>query len=212
MAQQLHAQLLTTAARGILRPLGLRQRGRSRIWLDDHGWWLVVVEFQPSSWSKGSYLNVGAMWLWQEKDYFSFDDGCRVAGFSAFIDEAQFAPIADNLSRRAAEEVGRYRLRYPSIDDTAQLLAARSPMGFWDTFHAAMACGLSGNVVAARRFFEEVAATDDPRNWAQVAAALAREYSQELSDLAGFRDRIKEVIFRERCLLKLGDLTDIEFE
>ena len=25
-----------------------------------------VVEFQPSSWTRGSYLNVGAMWLWRD--------------------------------------------------------------------------------------------------------------------------------------------------
>src|SRR5690242_5082457 len=27
------------AAREVLRPLGLVQKGRSRTWLDDHGWW-----------------------------------------------------------------------------------------------------------------------------------------------------------------------------
>src|SRR5256885_11111558 len=55
-----HSKLITAAAREILRPLGLFQKGRSRVWLDDQGWWLGVVEFQPSDWSKGSYLNVGA--------------------------------------------------------------------------------------------------------------------------------------------------------
>jgi hypothetical protein len=44
----------------VLTPLGLTQRGRSRLWLDDHGWWLIVVEFQPSAWSRGSHLNVSA--------------------------------------------------------------------------------------------------------------------------------------------------------
>ena len=28
----------------MLGPLGLRQKGRSRVWLDDHGWWLIAVE------------------------------------------------------------------------------------------------------------------------------------------------------------------------
>jgi hypothetical protein len=30
------------------------QKGRSRIWLDDHGWWIAVVEFQPSDWARRS--------------------------------------------------------------------------------------------------------------------------------------------------------------
>jgi hypothetical protein len=81
-----HTRLLTAAARGILRPLGLRQKGRSRTWLDDRGWWVGVVEFQSSSWSKGRYLNVGGMWLWHEhgRDV-HFDVGHRVDG-AGFIE------------------------------------------------------------------------------------------------------------------------------
>lgn len=57
-----HNKILNAAAREVLRPLGFRQRGRSRMWFEDRGWWLVLVEFQPSQWSRGSYLNVGPMW------------------------------------------------------------------------------------------------------------------------------------------------------
>src|SRR5687767_4381931 len=80
MAEQtpIHSTLITAAAREILRPMGLFQKGRSRTWLDDQGWWVCVVEFQPSSWSRGSYLNVGCMWLWGVKDYISFDEGYRI--------------------------------------------------------------------------------------------------------------------------------------
>ena len=59
-AQPIHTKIITQAAREILRPKGLVQIGRSRLWTDDHGWWLINVEFQPSGVSKGSYLNVGA--------------------------------------------------------------------------------------------------------------------------------------------------------
>jgi hypothetical protein len=190
--------------------LGLRQRGRSRLWLDDHGWWLVLVEFQLSSWSKGSYLNAGAMWLWYEKDYFSFDDGYRVEGFAPFEDEAQFSRVAEGLARRAAEEVRRYRSLYPSVHAAALHLAAKSH-GFWSTFHTAVACGLSHNKVDAMRFFEEVAGTDDDRDWAQAAACLAREYATELEDPAGFRHRIREVVLRTRRLLRLEEMADIRF-
>ncbi|MDG5809477.1 hypothetical protein P9869_44140 [Streptomyces ossamyceticus] len=40
-------RIITSAARESLKPLGLAQRGRSRLWIDDHGWWLGVVEFTP---------------------------------------------------------------------------------------------------------------------------------------------------------------------
>src|SRR4051794_39139422 len=106
-SQPLHSKLLTAAAREVLGPMGLVQIGRSRIWLDDQTWWLCAVEFQPSSWSRGTYLNVGCCWLWHVKDYVSFDLGNRVAdaGYTAFKNEAQFAAAARKYAQRAAIEV-----------------------------------------------------------------------------------------------------------
>jgi hypothetical protein len=204
-----HTRLLTMAARRTLRPLGLCQRGRSRLWLDDQGWWLVVVEFQPSSWSKGSYLNVGAMWLWYEKDYFSFDDGHRVEDFAPFEDEAQFFPIAEGLARRAAQEVMRYRALYPSVHAAAQHLAAKHPKSFWGLprcggMWSFWQCG------RCRGFFAEIAGTDDRRDWAQAAASLADAYASTLEDLITFRRRFKEVVSRARRLLRLEELADIK--
>ncbi|MBN8927928.1 MAG: hypothetical protein J0H19_15045 [Rhodospirillales bacterium] len=182
------------------------------MWLADHGWWVAVVEFQPSGWSKGSYLNVGAMWLWFEKDYFSFDYGSRVEDFAPYEDEAQFAPLAGDLADRAAGEVARLRSHFPSVTATAQQLAAKSPMGFWDRFNAGVACALAGDTAAARRFLGEVAGTDDRRDWAQAAASLAREYSLAVADVAGFRRRIEVVVHRARELLRLPGVTNLALD
>jgi hypothetical protein len=99
-----HNKVLGAAARDALGPLGLTQKGRSRTWLDDHGWYVVVVEFQPSAWSKGSYLNVAAMWLWKPKDDLSFDyggrGGSRVSEFER-ADRGEWREIAANLAAMA---------------------------------------------------------------------------------------------------------------
>jgi len=212
VAQPPHSKLLTAAARRILHPLGLFQRGRSRTWLDDHGWWLGVVEFQPSGWDKGSYLNVGAMWLWFEKDYFSINHGYRVENFATFQDETQFAPLAENLAIRAAEEVARLRSLFPSVHSAARQLAAKPLMGFWDCFHAGVACGLSGDTAQAGRFFDKVAGTDDKQDWVQVVVSLAREYSRALTDLPAFRRRIEGVIRRAREMLRLPQIAAVGLE
>jgi hypothetical protein len=149
------------------------------------------------------------MWLWLEKDYFSFDYGYRVEDFAQFEDDAQFASIAENLAQRAAEEVGRLRSLFTSLRSTAGHLAAKSPRGFWDSFHAGVGCGLVGELDEARRFFGDVVNTDDVRDWAQAAALLAREYSAALADVAGFRARIASVIHRTRDLMKLPEVKDI---
>jgi hypothetical protein len=80
----------------VLRPLGLQRKGRSRVWFDDHGWWVGVVGFQPSRFSRGSYLNVGAMWLWSGNSHVTDQVGVRVrrAPFVSYESDAQFAPEA----------------------------------------------------------------------------------------------------------------------
>src|SRR5690349_3307368 len=80
--------ILTRAAREVLRPMGLVQKGRSRVWLDDHGWWVIVVEFQPSGFGVASYLNVGICWLWDfSKDHWHFDVGNRIPGAGASFED-----------------------------------------------------------------------------------------------------------------------------
>src|SRR5215469_14680409 len=68
-----HSKIIAQAAKESVEPLGIFQMGRSRTWIDDLGWWIVVIEFQPSGFSNGAYLNVAAMWLWHEEDHFTFD-------------------------------------------------------------------------------------------------------------------------------------------
>src|SRR5256885_16246715 len=63
-ARSPHGSIINRVARAALTPLSLRRKGQSRFWHDDYGWRAFLVEFQPSSWSKGTYCNVGAMWLW----------------------------------------------------------------------------------------------------------------------------------------------------
>jgi hypothetical protein len=106
-----HSTLITAAARDALRQLGLSRKGRSRTWLDDQGWWLGVVEFQPSSWSRGTYLNVGVNWLWNVKDYITFDVGGRVA----FPQSQQFLELkSEEQFKDAVRELANGRRRADS--------------------------------------------------------------------------------------------------
>jgi len=63
-----------------------------RQWLGDHGWWLINVEFQASSWSVGSYLNVGLQYLWTVTDHRSFghaDPRVPIPGCGQFASNGQ---------------------------------------------------------------------------------------------------------------------------
>ena len=142
MARELaHSRLIASAAREVLAPLGLHRRGRSRTWFDDRVWWLGVVAFQPSGFSRGSYLNVGATWLWGGKDYVSYDAGGRVghAPFVSYENDEQFAPEARRLAGIAAAEVAELRAAFPTVSAAADYLFANAHINGWPRFNAAIA-------------------------------------------------------------------------
>jgi hypothetical protein len=173
---------------------------------------MIAIEFQPSGWSKGSCLNVGAMWLWYEKDFWSFDEGYRVEEFVEFKSEDQFAPLADRLAKRAAEEVLRYRSMFASVRDVAAVLSARQPScGSWPCFHAGVACGLVGQAGLAKVFLSRVTAGKHAPDWEQALAELAARYVAMLDDITAFRECMTGVVKRTRVLLKLDDTREIRF-
>lgn len=201
--EQTHSKLLTAAARQFLGTLGVRQKGRSRTWLDDNGWWLCIVEFQPSGFSRGSYLNVGCMWLWHETDFLSFDEGHRVENFVPFINSDQFVMVAQEFAQRAADEVQRYRTLFATVSDVADYYIKRKPSAFWSSFHAGVACGLVGRVSASRRFFEQVLESSEDLDWVKSAQAEAAALNAVLDDIDTFRQRVWDQVNRTRELLKL---------
>lgn len=215
--QHPHTKLLNAAAREVLGPLGLAQKGRSRTWLDDRGWWLGVVEFQPSSWSRGSYLNVGVNWLWEPKTHLSFDFGVpgSVSGqgqFVQYLDDEQFTPLARQLATEAAREVDRYRGLFPTVEAAASVLVeaqeGRAP-SFLQAIDAGIALGLAGNAVAARRMFARFLAICrapgvEPSDSQVARCERVRLLDRLVSDRAEFAVHVLRAVSVGRKLLKLG--------
>ncbi|WP_433204112.1 hypothetical protein ACQP00_35325 [Dactylosporangium sp. CS-047395] len=219
------APLITAAARDALQPLGLRQRGRSRLWFDDRGWWLILVEFQPSSWNQGTYLNVGAMWLWPPRNVWTFDEGGRLrwqpdgayfaatepgrtgaTEFLAFDGDEQFAQdlrlVADVARRRTLELREQLRDLPAVVDHLTRGSAVSGADPRWRALHRGVAAGLNGDEAMAGHHFSQVAAGDlDP----PYVIALARQ-AAELRALAGdppaFRARIEQDVEATRRNLK----------
>jgi len=208
-----HSKLIAAAARNVLGPIGLFQKGRSRTWLDDHGWWICVVEFQPSSWSRGSYLNVGCTWLWHVNDCLSFDEGGRVEPFSRFRDESQCELVANSLAEQAANEIIRYRKLFPNVHQVCAHYLQRWPDGFWPSFHAAVACALAGEADQARRLFKQVTdSKEDSRDWVISAQADATQLSLIANDIEHIRHVVTERVQKSRELQKLPALASLDFD
>jgi hypothetical protein len=210
-AAQNHDRVLRDAARSVLGPLGLTQRGRSRTWLDDRIWHVIVVEFQPSSWSRGTYVNVAAMWLWNPKDYFSFDYGpYRVQGFES-ADEAQWPERCRAAATVAADRVAKLQGDLIDIGAAARHLSSHPDAG-WPTFHAAVASGLAGGVGRARALAKKVLREDDGVDWHREMKARVLEYSGLFDDPPEYRARIVAEIQQTRALLNLPDRSAAEID
>lgn len=142
-------KLIAAAARAGLEPLGLVRKGRSRSWIDDHGWWLLNVEFQPSNHAVGCYINVGAQHLWAPRNHLCFEQMERPLGGSSFVslngDEAEFATSIALAVGTTAEAVIRRRSQHGEGRDALRRLAAGA-----DDLHAGIAAALLGGTSAAR--------------------------------------------------------------
>lgn len=114
-----HDQIIAKTAKAVLEPRGFKRKGRSRTWMADHGWWATVVEFQPSQWSKGSYLNAGAHWLWSTSDALSADCGGRLVEHVEYVSDEQFTEAAFALAKQAEREALRLSEKFASLSATA---------------------------------------------------------------------------------------------
>jgi hypothetical protein len=203
-----HNKIIDQSARSILKPIGCTQKGKSRLWFDDQRWWVGVIEFQPSSWNKGSYLNVGAMWLWNAKEHWSFDDGYRVDTFHAYKNDDQFSRAAVALAERAAQEVLRMRQAFSSIDLVSRHLSSKEKMSIWDRFHSAIAASLAGDVERARLDFSAVAGEPAHAPWVAELQAKALLFSRIGSSVEAIRLAVAEEVTKARSLLKLPPCLD----
>jgi hypothetical protein len=162
-----------------------------------------VVEFQPSGWSMGSYLNVGACWLWYEKDYVSFDAGNTASGFYPFREIGQFSASAASLAEQAKSEVIALRERFRSPMDVTKLLSNRALASIWDQYHSGVSAGLAGEIDVARRSFDEVMSNPDNRSWCNEIRQVTAGLMRHLDSKDAFKAEVSSIIARTRASLKL---------
>lgn len=168
---------------------------------------MIVVEFQPSGWSHGSYLNVGCMWLWNVKPYLSFDVGYRIDKFYAFGNNEQFNPVAEKLATRALEKVKVYRRLFQTIRHVSDYYTENIPKSFWPRFNASIAHCLAGQIKVGRRLLSTCAEKrDDDRDWVKEAQSDAESLLAIMEDGERFRDVITGRVQEARRLRKLPPL------
>lgn len=119
--KNIHSKIIKQVCKEVLFPIGVFQKGTSRLYIDDNDYFFTLIEFQPSGYDRGTYLNIGLTFLWEypQTDILSFGFPRRIAGryaeFAAYENEAQFRGEVIKLANLAKEEI----LFYRKLRDTA---------------------------------------------------------------------------------------------
>lgn len=202
-----HVDLIATAAKAHLSPIGMKRKGRSRVWLKDNGWWLAVVEFQPSGWSQGTYLNVAAHWLWHPGGHLSFDEYERVKGFAEFTDPREFTRAAAEYASAAAAEVQSLQQRFSTVQRVAAHLQTKADGNPWHHFHAMMASLAIGNLDEALRQQRALSQIEHNVPWCNELKSNAAEFMREAKDVAHAAAIVEDQVAKARVNLKLLELS-----
>ena len=131
---------------------GLHPKG-SRIWIDDCGWYLIIVEFQPSGYAKGTYLNLAIHYLWKETDHFTYDYGGRIDTFREFTGDAErFSTEVAELAQIAMRQIGEYRKFRDLGYARTRILKSKAANKTHELYNKMMVCGLCKDTVAKKYF------------------------------------------------------------
>ena len=147
--QNEHGKLIAAAARAALSPLGCKRVGQSRCWISDERSWIIFIEFQPSSWEKGTYLNVWPRWLWLREGHGHTNLVDRVGNFIPFRTAEQFTPLVEELAAQAAARVIELRRRFHTLADVHDFFASHMTGEGHPVYRAAIASALMGDFATA---------------------------------------------------------------
>ena len=207
MAGKEHGRIIAEAAKSALQPVGFKRKGQSRVWIADEGFWLSVVEFQPSARSKGTYLNVAVHWPWGRPPHMlTYDQVGREGDFINFENPEQFGVLAAGLAGQALTTVKRNRANFGSLPGTAAILIEEERSsdvyrGGWATFNAGVAAGLAGMHDEARSMFGSI-------NEAH-AQPLAELLLNDIAQPDVFEARVRSMIDAERSHFRLELLDNL---
>ena len=202
-----HGKIITQAAREVLAPMGLFRKGQSRIWIDDNDWFLTVVEFQPSAWEKGSFLNIGTNFFWRRQDYFSFDyySGInnRVESFAEFSgDSDDFHSGMMSYAKNAASYIEEYR-RLNDVQYAKEAILQFKPAlkSGHRMYHNMMICGLARDNQAVE-FYKELLVEAKTSEYDYIRAysdELSKDISGIIQDTDRFHDYVVSKVLAQRA-------------
>ena len=183
----MHNKIITKVANDILKPNGMFQKGKSRLWMDDNEWFFGIVEFQPSGYAKGTHLNVAVHFLWNGCEVLTYDypkgNRIRVSSFIEFDgDEQRFYKLTKHLAKKALKEIRKIRRLQNKKFAVKKILNYNKHLhGLHPNYDMMMLCGLAKDKRAIL-FYEKLKKMIVDSN-DEFAVYLSKEFENSISNI-----------------------------
>lgn len=198
-----HEKIISNTTREVLRPAGLDQKGTSRLWYLDCGWYACFAEFQPVSNRQGTTLNFGISWLWYPQEHWSFDVYNRAPEFFEYEEDESFRSCVLALSNQAVEYCTRTKAAIKTPADAYVLVENHKKKTDWHAFHLAILAGLDDHADVARSLFDAAYLHQAQFAWQIERNEVIETLKRKLTDLQSFRRCINARITESRTMLRL---------
>jgi hypothetical protein len=198
-----HNRLLKKIAGERLLPHGFFQEGRSRTFLYDNGWWTIMVEFQPSSFSKGTYLNIGLDFNFYPRDFLAFTYGYREKRFESAENEEQFEKLIISCCEYAIKKVETLKNKFHSVHSATKAFKKESTGSAQNNFDLGILYGLGGKIARAKRYLLKIIQEKPEHEHEIDRQNYAYQAIEWLEDNALFQENVKQLIRKTREMKKL---------
>jgi len=198
-----HNKLLKKTAKERLTPFRITQKGSSRTFLFDNGWWTIIIEFQPSSYSKGSYLNIGLDFNFYPRDHFAFTYGYRENGFEKANDETAFIKIINDYCDLTITKVDNLKLKFKDVWTAADTFKKHVDNDSWNKFDLAILYGLTGKISDSKKLLLDIKKQKCEYDYEFKRQQFVTDILPWLDNDETFLIKIKELINQTRQLKKL---------
>ena len=207
-----HNKILIKTATAFLKKHGIKRKGQSRIFHDDNCWFTTIIEFQPHTWQRGTFLNVGVNFHWYVKDYFSFDIGNRQSSFIEFQNEEQFNIEIEKLCELALDKIVEFRECLKTLN-TAHEKICHSEFAsdsLWGNYHKGMISGLIGDFNSMKNYYKKLLEVEHNVEWANELKERTKLLLENSIDLEDFKSEVEKIIMETRKSKKL-DFCQVNF-
>ena len=205
-----HSKIIFKVAKQKLKPFGVVQLGKSRIWLDDRGWYTTQIEFQPSSWARGTYLNIGVDFHWYKKQYMSFNLEGRQENFVEYKNDEQFTAEMEKFCDLIIKKILEIRENLRTIASAKKIILKHNFQNddLWGNYHKGTICGLAGDFDKMNKYFNDLLKVENDMQlqWIEDLKENVKHLQSKTYDLELFKAEKLNIISETRKLKKLPEM------